>query len=73
MYNLEDNARKLLFHHIITVRNICSSRIDTKGCILTHFLSTLDSHFIESNSLLRILCKHSMHIHMVNIFIYVYL
>lgn len=33
----------------------------------------LNDHFVQSSSLFKILCKHSMHIHTVNIFIYIYL
>ena len=58
--------------------NVCSSHIIFDTIFFGHFFSQvsaedeLDCRFVQSSSLCKILCKHSMHIHTVNIF-YIYI
>lgn len=78
-WQLEINARKVRSHHTVTVWKhfvVHTLFLTQKGCFFFFFDTFLfplrNGHFVQSSSLFKILCKHSMHIHTVNIFIYIY-
>lgn len=59
--------------------NICSSHVILTQKVFLTLLSSVSAEdtnstviFVQSSSLFKILCKHSMHIHTVNIF-YIYM
>lgn len=59
--------------------NICSSHVILTQKVFLTLLSSVSAEdtnstviFVQSSSLFKILCKHSMHIHTVNIF-YIYI
>lgn len=68
---LETNSTVLSHHHIVTVWNVWTSHIIlTLFFLNASFPSFRWKHFVQSNLLFEILCKHSMHIDTVKLFIY---